>query len=35
MSHIGFRIVTDLRSDLYRHILRQPLSFFTKSPRGS
>ncbi|MGE5799442.1 MAG: lipid A export permease/ATP-binding protein MsbA [Syntrophaceae bacterium] len=34
MSHIGFRIVTDLRSDLYRHILRQPLSFFTKSPTG-
>jgi len=34
MSHIGFRIVTDLRNDLYRHILRQPLSFFTKHPTG-
>lgn len=34
MSHIGFRIVTDLRNDLYHHILRQPLSFFTKHPTG-
>jgi len=34
MSHIGFRIITDLRNDLYRHILRQPLSFFTKHPTG-
>ena len=34
MSHIGFRIVTDLRRDLYRQILRQPLSFFTKNPTG-
>ena len=34
MSHIGFRVITDLRNDLYRHILRQPLSFFTKHPTG-
>ncbi len=34
MSHIGFRIITDLRNGLYRHILRQPLSFFTKHPTG-
>ncbi|HQM91494.1 MAG TPA: lipid A export permease/ATP-binding protein MsbA [Syntrophales bacterium] len=34
MSHIGFRIITDLRNDLYRHILRQPLSFFQKHPTG-
>jgi subfamily B ATP-binding cassette protein MsbA len=35
MSNIGFRIITDLRNDLYRRILRQPLSFFTKHPTGS
>ena len=34
MSHIGFRVITDLRRDLYRQILRQPLSFFTKNPTG-
>ncbi len=34
MSFIGFRVITDLRNDLYRHILRQPLSFFTKHPTG-
>ncbi len=34
MSVIGFRIITDLRNDLYSHILRQPLSFFTKHPTG-
>ena len=34
MSHIGFRIITDLRNELYRHILRQPLSFFQKHPTG-
>lgn len=34
MSYIGQRIVTDLRNKLYNHILRQPLSFFTKNPTG-
>jgi len=35
MSYIGQRIVTDLRNKLYNHILRQPLSFFTKNPTGT
>ncbi len=35
MSFIGQRVVTDLRNDLYRHILVQPLSFFTKNPTGT
>ena len=34
MSYIGQRVVTDLRQELYRHIQRQPLSFFTKNPTG-
>jgi len=35
MSYIGQRVVTDLRNQLYNHILRQPLSFFTKYPTGN
>jgi subfamily B ATP-binding cassette protein MsbA len=35
MSYIGQRVVTDLRNQLYNHILRQPLSFFTKHPTGT
>ncbi|MEA2013906.1 MAG: lipid A export permease/ATP-binding protein MsbA [Thermodesulfobacteriota bacterium] len=34
MSFIGLRVVTDLRSELYNHIQRQSLSFFTKNPTG-
>jgi subfamily B ATP-binding cassette protein MsbA len=34
MSMIGQRIITDMRRDLYSHIQKQPLSFFTKSPTG-
>ncbi len=34
MSFIGQRIVADLRSQLYRHIQMQSLSFFTKNPTG-
>ncbi len=34
MSYIGQRIVTDLRAELYNHIQRQALSFFTRNPTG-
>ena len=34
MNFIGQRVVTDLRNDLYNHIQRQSLSFFTKNPTG-
>lgn len=34
MSFIGQRVVTDLRGELYNHIQRQALSFFTKNPTG-
>lgn len=34
MSFIGLRVVTNLRNELYDHIQRQSLSFFTKSPTG-
>jgi subfamily B ATP-binding cassette protein MsbA len=34
MSFIGQRVVTDLRSQLYNHIQRQPLAFFTSNPTG-
>ena len=34
MNYIGQRVVTDLRSELYNHIQRQSLSFFTKNPTG-
>jgi subfamily B ATP-binding cassette protein MsbA len=34
MSHIGQRIVADLRNTLYRHIQMQSLSFFTNNPTG-
>lgn len=34
MNFIGQRIVADLRSQLYRHIQMQSLSFFTKNPTG-
>ncbi|HNU86157.1 MAG TPA: lipid A export permease/ATP-binding protein MsbA [Syntrophales bacterium] len=35
MSYIGHRIVADLRYNLYRHILLQPLAFFTRNPTGT
>lgn len=35
MSHIGNRIVADLRNILYRSIQGQTLSFFTKNPTGT
>jgi len=34
MNYIGQRIITDLRSDLYNHIQRQSLSFFSRNPTG-
>ena len=34
MSFIGQRVVTDLRGELYNHIQRQALSFFTRNPTG-
>lgn len=34
MSYIGQRVVTDLRAELYNHIQRQALSFFTRNPTG-
>jgi subfamily B ATP-binding cassette protein MsbA len=34
MYHIGMRVVTDLRNNLYNHIQRLSLSFFTKNPTG-
>ena len=34
MNFIGQRAVTDLRSELYNHIQKQPLSFFTVNPTG-
>ncbi|MEA1935461.1 MAG: lipid A export permease/ATP-binding protein MsbA [Thermodesulfobacteriota bacterium] len=34
MSYIGQRVVTDLRGELYNHIQRQALSFFTRNPTG-
>lgn len=34
MNFIGQRAVTDLRSELYNHIQKQPLSFFADNPTG-
>jgi subfamily B ATP-binding cassette protein MsbA len=34
MSHIGLRIVTNLRNQLYEQIQRQSLAFFTQHPTG-
>jgi subfamily B ATP-binding cassette protein MsbA len=34
MNFIGQRVITDLRNDLYNHIQRQSLSFFTNNPTG-
>jgi len=34
MNFIGQRVITDLRNDLYNHIQRQSLSFFSKNPTG-
>jgi len=34
MSYIGQRVITDLRAELYNHIQRQALSFFTRNPTG-
>jgi subfamily B ATP-binding cassette protein MsbA len=34
MSFIGQRAVTDLRNELYNHIQRQSLSFFSNNPTG-
>ena len=35
MSLIGQRVITDMRNELYRKILCQPLSYFTKNPTGT
>ncbi|MBM4272374.1 MAG: lipid A export permease/ATP-binding protein MsbA [Deltaproteobacteria bacterium] len=35
MSFIGQRVVTDLRNELYDHIQRQSLAFFTNHPTGT
>jgi len=34
MNFIGQRVITDLRNELYNHIQRQALSFFTRNPTG-
>ncbi len=34
MSYIGLRIVADMRNQLYDHIQRQSLAFFTQYPTG-
>lgn len=34
MGFVGQRVVTDMRSKLYRHILTMPLGFFTNTPTG-
>jgi subfamily B ATP-binding cassette protein MsbA len=34
MNFIGQRVITDLRSELYNHIQRQSLSFFSENPTG-
>jgi subfamily B ATP-binding cassette protein MsbA len=34
MSYIGLRIIANLRNQLYDHIQRQSLSFFTQHPTG-
>lgn len=34
MSYIGQRVITDLRAELYNHIQRQALSFFTRNSTG-
>ena len=34
MNNIGQRIIRNLQNELYRHIQRQSLSFFTKNPTG-
>lgn len=34
MNFIGQRVITDLRGELYNHIQRQSLSFFTENPTG-
>jgi subfamily B ATP-binding cassette protein MsbA len=34
MNFIGQRVITDLRNELYNHIQRQSLSFFTENPTG-
>jgi subfamily B ATP-binding cassette protein MsbA len=34
MSHVGQRIITDMRDRLYQHIQRLSLSFFTRTPTG-
>lgn len=35
MSHIGQRIITDLRNALYNHIQAQPPAFFTRNSTGT
>jgi subfamily B ATP-binding cassette protein MsbA len=34
MGFVGQRVVTDMRTKLYRHILTMPLGFFTNTPTG-
>ena len=34
MGFVGQRVVTDLRSKLYKHIMTMPLGFFTNTPTG-
>lgn len=34
MNRAGIRIVRDIRNDLYRHLHRMSLSFFTETPTG-
>ncbi|MBE9531749.1 MAG: ATP-binding cassette domain-containing protein [Proteobacteria bacterium] len=34
MGFVGQRVVTDMRTKLYKHILTMPLGFFTNTPTG-
>ncbi len=35
MGYVGQKVISDLRRDLYGHILRLPLGYFTSNPTGS
>ncbi|MBI5560984.1 MAG: ATP-binding cassette domain-containing protein [Deltaproteobacteria bacterium] len=34
MGYVGQGVISDLRSDLYAHVLRLPLGYFTSNPTG-
>ncbi len=35
MGYVGQKVISDLRRDLYGHILRLPLGYFTSNPTGT